>query len=246
VARYRITYRKLGRGRFISHLELIDIFASSFRRAGLPVAFTQGHHPKPRFRFGPGLPVGSESECETIDVDLALRAAETHLGSALDAQLPEGLSIAGVEEISLRHPAVETEMLAVRYRVEVGELAERRRVDEVDPVDFVDFVDSRVAAFLAAAVFPVVRRTGKGDKTIDARPLVSGLRRAGAVIELDLRFTLEGSVKPADLLAALFGLASEQARTLPIRKIAAFYRPLEPPPRAPVSSDPGCTLNVQH
>src|SRR5262249_51180171 len=71
VQRVRVTYRKVGRARFISHLELIEVFTRALRRAGLPVAFSGGHHPQPRLRFSPGLPVGAESECEVIDVDLS-------------------------------------------------------------------------------------------------------------------------------------------------------------------------------
>src|SRR5690606_7725297 len=68
--RVRLTYAKRGRARFISHLELLEVIDRACRRAGLPLAFSQGHRPAPKLRFSPGLPVGAESDCEVVDLDL--------------------------------------------------------------------------------------------------------------------------------------------------------------------------------
>ena len=40
--RVRLDYAKIGRARFISHLEMIDVFSSAMRRAGIPIAFSGG------------------------------------------------------------------------------------------------------------------------------------------------------------------------------------------------------------
>ena len=51
------------------------------------------------------------------------------------------------------------------------------------------------------------------------------IERVGrATIELDLRFTAAGSVKPTDLLAAIFDLDPDAARSAPLYKTHAFYR----------------------
>src|SRR5262249_42886248 len=68
--RIRLIHTKLGSARFIGNLELTTLFYRAARRARLPLAFSQGHHPLPRFAFGPALPLGLESTCEYVDVDL--------------------------------------------------------------------------------------------------------------------------------------------------------------------------------
>ena len=64
-----------------------------------------------------------------------------------------------------------------------------------------------------------LRRNGIG-----IRPLVTRLERVDpAHIELDVRFTAEGSIKPSDFLAAILGVDGALTRSLPMRKTNAFY-----------------------
>ena len=73
------------------------------------------------------------------------------------------------------------------------------------------------------------KRTGNGDKEIDARPLVARIARtAPAVIEIDVRMTATGSVKPTDLIAAIFGLDPGVTRSWPLHKTDAFFATDQP------------------
>lgn len=213
--RVRLTYSKLERARFIGHLELVDVFIRALRRARIPVAYTQGHHPMPRLRFSPGLPLGVESLCETVDVDLIERLDADVVRARLQDSLPEGLAIESAVELSLRCPSADTQLTAFRYQADIGNLING---------DHGAWIDERFADFLATTTFPVVRTTPKGEKTVDARPLVAHLRREHTVAEIELRFTLAGSVRPAEVLAAILDLSNDTARGLPLRKTHAFYR----------------------
>ena len=221
--RARLTYSKRDKARFISHLELIEIFARACRRAKLPLAFSQGFRPAPKLRFSPGLPVGAESDCEVLDVDLSEALPIAEVAARFGAHLPDGLRVIGAESIALRAPSLEHDLVGFRYRVDL------RDVDAGS-----DQIDSQLAAFLAAEAFPLRKRTGHGEKTIDARQLVSRMTRvAPQVIELDVRFSPAGSLKPTELVGALFELSAEAARALPLHKTHAFYAA----PPDPHSSD---------
>jgi radical SAM-linked protein len=214
----RLTYAKRGRARFISHLELIEVFDRACRRGRLPLAFSQGHRPAPRLRFSPGLPVGAESDCEVIDIDLSETLAPATVGERFGAHLPEGLHILAVEELTLRTPSPEHDLIGYRYRIDVSDLGLGS--------DRAAWIDERLRAFCASDAYPMRKRTGQGkaDKTIDARPLVARLERiAATIIELDVRFSHAGSVKPTDLLAAILDLEPDAARALPLHKTHAFY-----------------------
>jgi radical SAM-linked protein len=212
----RLTYRKVERARFISHLELVGVFTHAFRRAGIPIAYSRGHHPMPRFRFSPGLPLGVESDCETLDADLTESWAPARVGAALAGQLPEGLAIVSTEAISLKAPSTETELAGFRYHVDL-----RGLVDGEGGA----FIDQRLGDFERAAEFVVRKHSPRGDKDVDAKRLVERLARvAPDRIELDLRFTPAGSIKPSELLAAVLGLDAATARALPLRKTHAFTR----------------------
>lgn len=214
--RIRLTYAKLGRSRFISHLELIEVFDRACRRAGLPLAFSQGHRPAPKLRFSPGLPVGAQSDCEMLDIDLTEDIAADEVGTRFGAHLPDGLAVTATETLSLRAPSPEHDLTGFRYLIDVGDLLRG---------DGGAWIDARLDAFVSAAEFPMHKRTGNGEKLIDARPLVARLARiAPETIELDVRFTATGSVKPTDLLAVVLELEPNTARALPLHKTHAFYR----------------------
>jgi radical SAM-linked protein len=217
--RVRLIYAKRGRSRFISHLELIEIIDRACRRARLPLAFSQGHRPAPRLRFSPGLSVGAESECEVLDIDLTDVVPPDEVARRFGAHLPEGLQVVAAEAVSLRAPSPEHGLVGFRYRLDVGELTTGAG----------DWVGERLDAFERGATFLMRKRTGHGEKEIDARPLVTRIARPDhATVELDLRFTASGSVKPSDLLAAILDLDPATARSLPLHKTEAFYR-TEPP-----------------
>lgn len=58
VQRLRFAYAKGEALRYISHLDLARTWERAFRRAGLPVAYSQGFNPKPRFQIAAALPWG--------------------------------------------------------------------------------------------------------------------------------------------------------------------------------------------
>ncbi len=92
--RVRVRYAKLGRLVALSHLETMHALLRAVRRSGLRVAFSQGFHPKPRVSFGPALPVGVESTCEHMDLDLVGAADPSEVALRLGRELPDGLRIA--------------------------------------------------------------------------------------------------------------------------------------------------------
>ena len=64
----RVKYQKGPGMRFYSHLDLIRFFDRAFRRAGIPVRYSQGFHPHPLIAFGPPLALGHISEAEYLDL----------------------------------------------------------------------------------------------------------------------------------------------------------------------------------
>jgi radical SAM family uncharacterized protein/radical SAM-linked protein len=214
--RVRLTYAKRAKARFISHLELIEVIDRACRRAHLPLAFSQGHRPAPKLRFSPGLPVGAESDCEVLDIDLTTALPAVEIAARFGAFLPEGLTVTGAAAIDLRAPSPEHGLAGFRYRVDVREVLEAQGAA---------WINARLAAFAAAETYPLLKRTGHGEKTIDARALVRRLARHEATLELEVAFTAAGSLKPTELIGALFELAPAAARALPLYKTHAFYHP---------------------
>lgn len=68
--RIRIRYSKLGRLKFIGHKDLLRTLEALFRRAQLPLAMSNGFHPKVRMSFPCALALGYESLDEVFDLEL--------------------------------------------------------------------------------------------------------------------------------------------------------------------------------
>jgi len=208
-SRVRVRYAKLGRLVALSHLETMHALLRAIRRAGLPVAYSQGFHPKPRVSFGPALAVGIESLCEHMDLELLGPADPAEVAARLGRQLPGGFRVLEAELIDPGEPSVSEALRAVHYRAEFPE----ERWGEYA-------LAQRVAAFQGADRSVVTRaappksRRGKrqqniaeqAGREIDLKQIVTHLAVEGpGTVAFSLRADPAGSAKPAEVLAAIFG-----------------------------------------
>jgi radical SAM-linked protein len=206
----RVRYAKLGRLVALSHLETMHGLLRAVRRAGLPVAYSQGYHPKPKVSFGPALPVGVESLCEHMDLELVGPADPAEVARRLEGELPEDFRVMQADLVDPAEPSVSEALRAVHYRVEFPGDAWGE-----------DLLAARVAAFqgsdravVTRAAPPPKSRRGKrpqkvaerAGREIDLKQIVTHLAVEGpATVAFSLRADPSGSAKPAEVLAAIFG-----------------------------------------
>ena len=96
----RCRFEKTGPIRFISHLDLTRAFHRAFSRAGIPLKFSEGFSPHPKFSFALPLSVGTESLAELADFTLkaGYEAPAEEIREALQNQMPAGIKILSIEE----------------------------------------------------------------------------------------------------------------------------------------------------
>ena len=78
---------------FISHLDVVRLFIRTFRRANLPILFTQGYHPRPKISFKRALPLGVKGKREEMIIRLTERMDLKALKKKLNSFLPKGIQI---------------------------------------------------------------------------------------------------------------------------------------------------------
>lgn len=88
-----VTFFKKGDMRFISHLDLMRLFARASRRAALPVTVTKGFNPHPKISVTRALKLGLESVSEEAVFHLDKVMGPEEFKARLNAQLPEGVNI---------------------------------------------------------------------------------------------------------------------------------------------------------
>ena len=89
----RIKFSKTGPMKFLGHLDTMRYFQKAVRRAGLPVAFTQGFSPHMIMSFASPLGVGIESEGEYFDLELREEVPMEEICSRRNAQMAEGTRV---------------------------------------------------------------------------------------------------------------------------------------------------------
>lgn len=96
---YKINFifSKTGLLRYISHLDLMRLFARAMRRASLPLKLTQGFNPHPKLSLKRALKLGIESQHEEGAVVLNFPVTPDDFKSRLQKQLPEGIEIKDVQ-----------------------------------------------------------------------------------------------------------------------------------------------------
>jgi radical SAM-linked protein len=198
----RLWVSKLGRGRFVGHLEFMTVFHRAVRRAGLPIRYSGGFHPAPQISFPDALPTGVESETEIIDLKLCRPQVAQELAAALNAQLPTGFAVEQAEVVPWKTPAPSLCIEETTYSLPLGEQA---------PAD----LSERIARFLAAEEVYAARLKKGRVQQVEVRAWVTDLQWRDGVLLLKLS---KGS--PTLLAGHLLDLAPEKTGVLGLRKTA--------------------------
>jgi radical SAM-linked protein len=194
--RLRLTFAKGEPLKYISHLDLARTWERAFRRAGLPVAYSQGFSPHPRFQIAAALPVGVTGRAEQLDVWLTECLTPEEVLSRLGRALPPGLAVLRIEQVELRAPSLQTQVRAAEYRA------------AVHSQESVEAVRTRIEALLSAPTLPRQRHHKGKLQTYDLRPLVQSVtvepgQAGGCVLQLRLQAGPEGAGRPDEVLDAL-------------------------------------------
>ena len=83
----RFKFYKKGALQYISHLDLQRPMARVLVRAGIPMWYTQGYNPHAKVIFGLPLSVGTESECEFIDLRIDKDISPAEVKERLNREL---------------------------------------------------------------------------------------------------------------------------------------------------------------
>ncbi|MFH0883201.1 MAG: TIGR03960 family B12-binding radical SAM protein [bacterium] len=189
----RIRYRRGESLKWTGHLDMVRVWDRLLRRAGVPVAYSQGYHPHPRIRYSPPLPVGLISDDEYVDLDLAEALTAEEVLQKLCAQVPEGLVPVVVLAVGERPDPLSAQVEHIDYGFRPEEpKAFARRLD----------------AFLRTDRYEIQRRKGSTARVVDLRSYVDSVsrQRDGVwMLRLNVR---DGATARLDELAQAWGLGN--------------------------------------
>lgn len=209
VAAQRLRFRvgRVDEARFLSHLEWMNAWLRTLRRARAPMAYSQGFHAHARVNFSTAMPTGVESTGEYMDIVLAERVDAAELFDRMRTVLPRGFLCLGVAEVPMKAPSLMSSIARFEYTIVTGQ----------DPA----VIRERVTALLAQETVTVQRkikqRKKKGRRNrrmpqqfrdVDIRANIGKLEvrtgdAGGALVDFDA-LSADGRLpKPSELIGLL-------------------------------------------
>ncbi len=190
---------RFGRGpevKFISHLDIMRFWERAFRRAQVPLAYSEGFSPHPQISLAAPLPVGVTSEAELMDVLVSRWVSPQWFTAVVNQQLTPGFEILGVLSIIPTTPSLQSRLRHAEYQVEVP--TDREAQD----------IKSAISHLLSLESLPWHHRRDTGQRSYDLRTLIDGLwlvawRQPYGTIGMRLRCDSGGSGRPEQVTSAL-------------------------------------------
>jgi len=191
----RIEYEKVGRLRFLGHLDVATAFDRALRRARLPVAYSRGFHPRAKLTFARPLPVGVGGLHELCGVDLEEHIDSATVGKRLHKQLPRSLNLLSAQVLPRQKRSPFADLNRVDYAIDIDP-------DEVEANELA----KAVRDFLERDSINIRRETKSRLRTVDIRPGTYKLAVASSQelqLQMSLSLAQDDLVKPAEVLQVL-------------------------------------------
>ncbi len=150
----RIKFRKTGRLRYISHLDLDRTVRTALVRTKIPVWYTEGFNPHAKMVFAQPLPLFAESECELLDIKITEKMPFEEIRDRLRAAFTDELYVTDVYTPKDKF----TDIAYAVYRIS-GTLS---------------ITESRIDRLLSSDI-NVIKKTKSGEKTVNIRPQIKSL-----------------------------------------------------------------------
>lgn len=224
----RVKYCKNGPIKYISHLNLAQVFTRALRRADIPMVISGGFNPRFRMSFGPPLPLGISSTSEYLDIRVKEEIKPDELVDRLNRVLPQGFKIVKAKIIPLSSDSLVKVISSVFYIITLKlkksvinlskedlsqnrekpnrEILREKKVDR-ELKDLKKEIDKNIKGFLNQEEIVIEKQTKKGIKKISIRPAIINMsvkKCRGQILEINLWLNIgqEGNLNPRYVVEA--------------------------------------------
>ncbi|AVM66384.1 hypothetical protein C3V37_00360 [Peptostreptococcaceae bacterium oral taxon 929] len=184
-------FTKLGYLKFISHLDLVDLFQRTLFQNKVDVKFSEGFNPHPRMSIAYPLPLGIESNSEYMEIYLNSRIDLKDFLIKMNERLPAGIKI--VEAMYDDDESISNKVKSVVYAFKLLNTFFDKNKDidiakELDKINSMDIVE-------------IERKRKKGKRRIfvkeNAKDYLKRLELKDDAIYAYIKMSENGSLKPA-------------------------------------------------
>ncbi len=152
----RIKFRKVGDLQYISHLDLQRTMARILVRAKLPMWYTQGFNPHAKVTFGLPLSVGTESECEFIDLRVDKDITGEEVKALLNRELTDEMQVLKAYEPESKF----ADIAWARYDMQLNFAGADATLAE------------KLQALYTTAPLNMIKKSKSGEREVDLIPMI--------------------------------------------------------------------------
>ena len=182
-------YSLEGDQRFISHHDELRMLVRALKRAGWPLAYSQGFNPQPRLTLPLPRRVGTGSNCEWAVARLCEIPPIAQLFESLAAVLPPGCIL---QRVLMLPPRAKLHPSKAIYKIELDK-------------QHAELIASRIPRLMESERLEVERAYGphKPARLIDIRPRIKTVTLDGRTLTMQLVFVDQSTARPVEVLTAL-------------------------------------------
>lgn len=199
----RIKFKKTGIMKFIGHLDVMRYFQKAIRRADVEICYSGGFSPHQIMSFAAPLGVGITSNGEYVDIEVHSTGTTAEMLERLNAVMAEGFEIAEYKLLPDTAANAMSSVAAADYTLTFrpGYEPEEESAEEWF---------KKLTAFFDQPQVMVLKKTKKGEKEMDLKPLIydlgviAGNDAAQAQLFMKISTGSASNIKPELLLDAYY------------------------------------------
>ena len=178
---YYLTYKRGDSIKYVSHLDFVRVFGRAFRRAELPIAYSEGFNPHPLLTFALPLSVGYTSECELMEFVMEKELETEEIKEKLQKAMPIGIEITEVCKGKTRMKKLDNALYVVKAENLPDDLSE----------------------FLSLDSILIEKKTKSGIKEADIRADIKNITLKDGCLEMLLSAGSRANLKPEVVINAM-------------------------------------------
>lgn len=165
--RLLVKFTKLGGAVYMSHLDLLRCVQRILRRAGLPIAYSQGFNPHPILSFAQALSLGVCSKGEYFETELTNDVAIDDFLQVFNQNAPDGIEALGARWLDAKEKSAMALVAAADYKLESGDA---------------QALQNAVAKFCGLDAYTYRKKGKSGVKVVDMKPMVLQVEAEGNAV----------------------------------------------------------------
>lgn len=205
----RIKFEKQGPMKFVGHLDIMRYFQKAIRRADVDIKYSEGFSPHQIMSFASPLGVGLTSTGEYFDIEVNETENSKAMVERLNQAMAEGMKIVSYHRLDEQAKNAMSIVAAADYLISV-------RDGYLSPAE-IDSLWKNVVAFCHQPEINIIKKTKRGERSIDLRPLIYEARQIEDQLFLKISTGSTDNIKPDLILETYRQSIGEEHQPLMIQ-----------------------------